>query len=76
MKIGKQVKLLRTGCGLNQVEFSKMVKIPQPTLSKIENDLSTMTVPQLFRVLDVSFKKSQRFYVVFNDMYCISARSK
>lgn len=41
MTIGKRIKELRTGMGINQVDFAKKIGVSKQTLYKYENDIIT-----------------------------------
>lgn len=57
MKCAQNIKKLRTNAGLSQHEFARLLKVPQPSITRWENGTVTpslQTVEKMAHILQVS----------------------
>ncbi|TAL31217.1 MAG: XRE family transcriptional regulator [Spirochaetes bacterium] len=57
LRIGSQIKLLRTKKGMTQEEFAKKLKTTKSAVSRLENHAESMRLSTLEKVADVLGKK-------------------
>jgi HTH-type transcriptional regulator / antitoxin HipB len=57
LRIGSQIKLLRTDKGMTQEEFAKKLKTTKSAISRLENHAESMRLSTLEKVADVLGKK-------------------